>query len=490
LKVNKRLLFLSFIFLNFVFGQGVLTLQQHLEDTVQGALNKMLGDGKSIVYVSLIAEDEKWQINYTALPQIEGMDVERGAKKQSTIVPGIPSLRFLTDSQGGDSSLPLNYEVVQIPPNIKNKEVIIILDSKIKLGELRGVKLFVTKFLNLDETKGDKLTILKENFSEAEIKGSTSKQKLTSKTSFNWMLVVMLVLGIIVIIAIILLIMRFPKKKRDRELLKDNDSEQEKKKHENPEEEKKIDEDTIKKKEEESKLKIMNESILGNGARYFNFITEENVYKLKFLLQVKIALQQATPKTIAVVMSCLPFKLAASILDEYPIKIQGEIVNNLLVLQHYPEKDMLVLENEIQENIEYLFGGRYRLIKIFEKVTGEDKKRLLKVVEQMYPNIANELSELVVLFEDIMSLDQKVLGRIYGDIDTEVIATSLVHIQADLQRKVMDTLPKGVFAMVDQWLKLKANSASRYDIEQARQKVIGHAQNLVKEGFISLEHER
>jgi len=234
----------------------------------------------------------------------------------------------------------------------------------------------------------------------------------------------------------------------------------------------------------------MNESILGNGARYFNFITEENVYKLKFLLQVKIALQQATPKTIAVVMSCLPFKLAASILDEYPIKIQGEIVNNLLVLQHYPEKDMLVLENEIQENIEYLFGGRYRLIKIFEKVTGEDKKRLLKVVEQMYPNIANELSELVVLFEDIMSLDQKVLGRIYGDIDTEVIATSLVHIQADLQRKVMDTLPKGVFAMVDQWLKLKANSASRYDIEQARQKVIGHAQNLVKEGFISLEHER
>jgi hypothetical protein len=40
--------------------------------------------------------------------------------------------------------------------------------------------------------------------------------------------------------------------------------------------------------------------------------------------------------------------------------------------------------------------------------------------------------------------------------------------------------------MVDQWLVLKSNTASRFDVEQARTKVVNHAQHLDREGFIKI----
>ncbi|MDD5455537.1 MAG: FliG C-terminal domain-containing protein [Candidatus Margulisbacteria bacterium] len=471
-------------------------LQKHLEDTVQSALNKILGEGKSIVYISLIAEETKWEINYTKIPEIEGVENMGGTKKQSTIVPGIPSLRFLTEGAGGENSLPLNYEVIEKSPIIKNKEVIIILDSKIKLGELRSLKLFVTKFLNLDEEKGDKLTILKENFSELERKEALSKQKLTTRSKFSLLNAVILAVAALAGIIFLVIIWRLLFKGKKKEPIGTEEPTQYiaakgagEVKPESTDEQKKMLEDEKKKKEEEEKIEIMNKNILGNGIRYFNFINEENIYKLKFLLQVKIALQQASPRTIAVVMACLPFKLAASILIEYPIKIQSEICNNLINLQHYPEKDMAVLEEEIKSNIDYLFGGKYRLQQIMEKISGEDKKKILRIIQKQYPAVADELNSLIVLFEDILELDEDSLATIFKDIDTEVIATSLVHIDSTLQRKITDRLPKGVQAMVDQWLNLKTNTASRYDVEQARQKVITMSQNLEKEGFIRISHE-
>ncbi len=465
-----------------------MLLQKHLEETIQSALNKILGEGKSIVFISLVGEDEKWQINYTNMPQIPGLEDMQGVAKQQTIMPGIPSLKFMSESSSG-GGVPLNYEVVQIPAQVKNKEVVLILDSKIKLGELRGVKLFVAKFLNLDETKGDKLTILKENFSDAEKNDFSSRQKLTTKSKFNPLVILAIIIAVIGAIAAIFIFFKLIGNKNVVEgkpgqekpvVLDDSDK---------PETDVPEDENKKKTQEEEEKITKMAETIMGNGARYFNFINEENVYKLKFLLQVKIALQQATPKTISVVMACLPFRLASSILVEYPSKIQSEIVNNLLTLQHYPEEDIVNLESEIKENIEYLFGGKYRLQQILEKLSGEEKKKILHQVSKLSRVAADELSSLVVLFEDILSLDQQILSRIYNDIDTEVIAISLINVDKDLQKKIMESLPKGVYAMVDQWLSLKVNSASKYDIEQARQKVITYAQHLEREGFIKLSHE-
>jgi flagellar motor switch protein FliG len=90
------------------------------------------------------------------------------------------------------------------------------------------------------------------------------------------------------------------------------------------------------------------------------------------------------------------------------------------------------------------------------------------------------------LFDDLLKLDISVITRVFSDIDTEVIATALVHIEPEAQRKVVKTLAKGVQAMVDQWLTLKSNTSSKFDVEEARQKVLSYAQHLEREGFIEL----
>jgi flagellar motor switch protein FliG len=164
-------------------------------------------------------------------------------------------------------------------------------------------------------------------------------------------------------------------------------------------------------------------------------------------------------------------------------------MNYILTLQHYPEADLRQLEEEIKESIDYLFGGKYRLKQVLDQLSGEAKKQLLSIVSRNNPPAADELNSLVILFEDILDLDETTLTRVFGDLDTEVVATSLVHMSSTYQRRVLETLPKGVQAMVDQWLSLKGNTASRVDIDQARQDIIQHAQQLEKEGFITINHD-
>ncbi|MEI7941898.1 MAG: FliG C-terminal domain-containing protein [Candidatus Riflemargulisbacteria bacterium] len=528
-------LFILYIFVP-VNAEVLLDNQKHLELTVQSALDRILGPDNSIVYISLVGDSEKWEIRYTSLPQIDGMDARGGGgSSQQTVAPGIPSLRFLTQGSSGEG-VPLNYEIVQSPPVIRNKDVVLILDNKIKMGDLRSARTFVTKFLALDENAGDKLTILRENFSTLQ-KSEKSASSVTSKKKNDWtpIIVIAVIVLLLLIIGIVLLKILPSKAKKDGAGLGEEGSGEEKaaaagsakgaasgagagsggggegsgggaaggegadgsgsdagghmtaaEKLKKAEEIKKKQEDEIKKQEEEAKLVEMQKGILGNGERFFNFIDEENVFKLKFLLQVKIALQQATPRTIAVVMSCLPFKLASSILVEYPPKIQAEIANSIMVLQHYPDNDMQQLENEIKENIEYLFGGRNRLRLIIERIPGEDKKKILDIISSKYPGISDEVNALIFLFDDLLKLDIAVITRVFSDIDTEVIATALVHIEPEAQRKVVKTLAKGVQAMVDQWLALKSSTASRSDVEEARQKVLSYAQHLEREGFIEL----
>ena len=540
-KAKKILLLGLFILSIFVpvNAEVLLDNQKHLEQTVQAALDRILGPDNSIVYISLAGDSEKWEIRYTSLPQIDGMDSKgySGGGSQQTVAPGIPSLRFLTQGSSGEG-VPLNYEIVQSPPVIRNKDVVLILDNKIKMGDLRSARTFVTKFLALDENAGDKLTVLRENFSTLQ-KSDKSASSVTSKKKNEWtpIIVIAVIVLLLLIIGIVLLKILPNKGKKEGAGAGDEGLGAEKaaaagsgkasggsgagsggggagegsgsgsggsgegadalggdlggrmtaaEKLKKVEELKKRQEDDAKKQEEEAKLVEMQKGILGNGERYFNFIDEENVFKLKFLLQVKIALQQATPRTIAVVMSCLPFKLAASILVEYPPKIQSEIANNIMVLQHYPDNDMQQLENEIRENIEYLFGGRNRLRLIIERIPGEDKKKILDIISFKYPGISDEVNSLIFLFDDLLKLDISIIARVFSDIDTEVIATALVHIEPEVQRKVVKTLPKGVQAMVDQWLALKSNTSSRFDVEEARQKVLSYAQNLEREGFIEL----
>lgn len=493
----RRIIFkwgsLLFIFMTLAFGQNLQVYQQHIEETVQSALDRMLGAGRSIVYISLISEGNKWEINYTKIPDIPGMsDYQGGGKGQSTVMPGIPSLKFLS---GGNEGAPLNYEVVERSPVVANKDVVIIMDAKVKLGEIRAVRQFITGFLNLDEQKGDKLSILKQKFTDLSAGGkeSISKQKLTAKNKLPLSTIFLILVGLAALVVMLVLVLKSIGRKK---ILEGSSAETAKQLadaeptiSEKTADELRKEEEDAQKKMEEQKLIAMRNEVLGNGARYFTFVDDENTHKLKFLLQIKIALQQATPRTVAVVMSCLPSNLAASILIEYPVKIQAEIMNNILTLQHYPENDLRQLEEEIKNSIDFLFGGKYRLKQVMDQLSGEAKKQLLSLVARQNPPIADELNTLVILFEDILELNDSTVARIFGDIDTEIIATSLVHMDSAYQRKVLETLPKGVQAMVDQWLSLKGNTASRVDVDQARQEVIQYAQNLEKEGFILFNHE-
>ncbi len=465
-------------------AQDALVLQKNLEAKLQDAIDRLMGKDRVLVFIELAASDVGWKVEFDEKAIAGGED-----RFNRNIVPGIPSLKFMQDTGEGGVH---NYTVTEVNAKIAKIDLTLVVDSTLKVNEIRRVKDFSAQYLNLVETRGDTVRILKEPFAKITADGkkitgeAAAAEAARAKKGKNFLVLSLSASAIFVVLALAAMIIFFLLRKK-KQIKAGAPSEEQKDAAGKTVSTEALAEDAAKVELTDEERQRLNErKILGNGARYFTFITDENVFKLKFLLQLKIALNQATPKTVAAVLSCLQFKLAASILVEYPLKIQAEIVTHLLEMQYVPEDQIKKLEQDIQLNIDHIFGGKYKLQQLLAKLDGYTKKKIVEMFKTQFPTKAADFQSLVILFEDLLQHDEEVLQRVFGELDSQVVATALVHVDKQLQDKVLESLSKGVKAMVVQWLEAKSRSATKLEIESARQQINKFAQYLAQEGFIKI----
>tara|TARA_Y100001970_G_scaffold182779_2_gene222310 strand:+ start:375 stop:1817 length:1443 start_codon:yes stop_codon:yes gene_type:complete len=447
-------------------------IESNLTNIAQQSLDAMFGKHNFIVRVQVKMTDSKYRVNYTKESNPKrSMSSANQEGDQVYILPGVPALKNIAP----DSLKQLPYDSVTtlIEPKISRVLVKVLVNKSYPRSKARKAEAVLKDILSMKESRGDKVKMeFKPFYDDPNQKAQNitiipGPEKLMSVSNLFYLILILLGLIFIVIYS------RYQKLQLDKDDSADSGGPSI---NVNP------------------NLELpegfggggngsdMNLNVNQDVKRYFDFVTQHNISDLIFLIKT----QKLKPDYISLIISFLNPALSARILNELDPKIQAK-VTVLLVEQRLGSKDLLdKLEKKLKSDVECFVGGEDKIADLSGSLSNRQRKHITDFSKKDNPTGYKKLRPHMILFEDIMLLDDAELQLVLSDLNLEQLATALVSVDQDLFSKISDNLTKGARDMVTQYLELKSESANESQIESSQDFVINVLKKLDAQGKIKL----
>ena len=102
---------------------------------------------------------------------------------------------------------------------------------------------------------------------------------------------------------------------------------------------------------------------------------------------------------------------------------------------------------------------------------------VIELLEVENPSLAEEVRELMFVFEDIINLDDRAIQRILREVDTKDLALSLKGTKADLKEKIFRNMSDRAQEMLQDEIEYLGPVRAR-EVQEVQTKIIGIIRNL------------
>lgn len=198
------------------------------------------------------------------------------------------------------------------------------------------------------------------------------------------------------------------------------------------------------------------------------------------------------PQTIALVLSTIGTKKAGEAIVALPERSQSEVVMRMANLAKVDTKVIEEIETVLKEQLESTgvaegrqLGGVEVVANIFNQMDRGLEAELLGKVEEIDPELAERIRQLMFTFEDLTQLDDKGVQVLLKEISSEDISVALKGASDQMKEKVFANMSERAAAMLRE--DLEAMGPVRLsDVEKAQVKIAMIAKKLEGEGKIVL----
>ena len=122
-------------------------------------------------------------------------------------------------------------------------------------------------------------------------------------------------------------------------------------------------------------------------------------------------------------------------------------------------------------------GGIDTLANILNCSDRNTEKNVIELLEVENPSLAEEVRELMFVFEDIINLDDRAIQRILREVDTKDLALSLKGTKADLKEKIFRNMSDRAQEMLQDEIEYLGPVRAR-EVQEVQTKIIGIIRNL------------
>lgn len=220
--------------------------------------------------------------------------------------------------------------------------------------------------------------------------------------------------------------------------------------------------------------------------RFFSFIDENNIHELKHILGQTSINDNEAMKVVSIIISYLAPDLASKLLMMYEPEVQARFMDMLIEPIQYPALEIEKIQNDIKDRLDGLVGGNKHLLKILDNLSPNSTKSIFDELEKNYPNTFNNLKPSVVIFEDILNLNDIELAVLLKEIDPKFIANVLKNLAPQTKSRLYSLLSPTRKEIIQERLELKGNKISDSEIETSHRIFIAMAQSLDNSGEIRL----
>ena len=201
-------------------------------------------------------------------------------------------------------------------------------------------------------------------------------------------------------------------------------------------------------------------------------------------------IQDEHPQTIALILSYLPASQSALIISALTPDKQADVAKRIAVMDRTSPEVIKEVERVLESKLASLvnqdytiIGGVDSVVDILNAVDRGTEKHILESLEIEEPELADEIRKKMLVFEDILLLDDRAIQRVLRDVPTDDLALALKSTNEQVQNAIFNNMSKRLAVMIKEDMEFMGPVRMK-DVEEAQQKVVNIIRKLEDSGEI------
>lgn len=219
-------------------------------------------------------------------------------------------------------------------------------------------------------------------------------------------------------------------------------------------------------------------------SKSFEFIRKADYKNLQMMLQ------NEHPQIIALVLSYARSEQAAQIIAELPRATQLDVIERIAGLDRVSPEMINLVEKTLEKRFSSIIssdqvevGGVTYIADIMNHVDRATEKYIFDALEEKDAELADEIHNLMFVFEDIVNLDSMAIQRFIREVDTKDLSVALKGANEEVKQVIFQNMSSRMRETIEQDIKFLHNVRMR-DVEETQQKIVGVIRQLEDAGEI------
>jgi flagellar motor switch protein FliG len=205
---------------------------------------------------------------------------------------------------------------------------------------------------------------------------------------------------------------------------------------------------------------------------------------------IALFLANEHPQTAAIVLAHLETAVAGAALREMPDELRMEVVFRLATLERVSPQVLRDLDQALQSEFRSSgavsgsqMGGVEAAAQIMGAIDRATETSILTAMDEVDPDLANEIRNLRFTYEDILKIDDHGVQMMLKEISQEDLLISLKTGSDELKEKIFSNLSERASTMLKE--DLEAMGLTKVsEVERSQQKIVSIVKRLEEEGNI------
>ncbi len=196
------------------------------------------------------------------------------------------------------------------------------------------------------------------------------------------------------------------------------------------------------------------------------------------------------PQTIALILAHLDPAHVANILRELDPELGGDVMFRLAKMDKVSPDMIALVERAIGSEADMAFaqgmssvGGPSAVAAILNLVSSTLEKEVLELVADRDAPLSDQIKNLMFVFEDVISLDDKSLQRLLREIDVKQLALALKATSPELKTRIMGVMSQRAVIGLKEEIEFLGPVKMR-DVEAAQSDIVSKVRALEETGEI------
>lgn len=205
----------------------------------------------------------------------------------------------------------------------------------------------------------------------------------------------------------------------------------------------------------------------------------------KILAQI---LRNEHPQTLALILGHLPPESAGSLVQHLAPGIRPEVLMRLAKLEAVADEMLAEVSRVLQSQLIAIggkegrkVGGVNAVAEILNAIDRSTEEEIMADIEEESAQLADEIKQLMFVFEDILKIDDRGIREVLKEISNEDLTLALKTAHDELQEKFFKNLSERAGNMIREDLEIMG-PVKLSEVEAAQQNIVKQVRRLEAEG--------